>query len=320
MNTKRTKIFLISSLLLLVLLFGAWVCGLFLPHNHLALPTSKDYNFYFITDIGSVTGPGAKKEVVEQMNLLAPTILPRYIISAGDNFHSGAAMSATDPVWKSNFEQYFKTGAIKDLDWYATLGNHDYTGNPQAQIDYGKTHPHWIMPARYYTFVKKTDDSASIRFIIIDTNPFQTKYHTRTGFADLNQQDMKKQLHWLDSVLAVSHETWKVVMGHHPIVHSGLFTGVGPELLDQVNPILLKYKVDFYFAGHVHNFQHLTKDSIDYVISSTTWKSRTITPWFHSKYWKNATGFTICSVNAHHFRFYFIDEKGKVLYSYSREK
>ena len=320
MRTNRSKIILIPSVLVVIILLGCWIGGLFIHQSHLPLPSSKDYNFYILTDFGSVTGHGVKKQVAEQMNVLAPKVNPRYIITAGDNFHSGAAMSATDPAWTSNFEQFFKTGDIRDLDWYACLGNHDYTGNPQAQLDYAKTHPHWIMPARYYTFVKKTDDSTSIRFVILDTNPFQTDYIKRGGHADIAQQDTKKQLHWVDSVLASSHERWKVVIGHHPIVHSGLFTGIGPELLHQVNPILKKYKVDIYFSGHVHNFQHQQKDNIDYIIGASTWKGRMITPWIHSKYWKNATGFTLCSVDAHHFRFYFINENGHILYTYSREK
>jgi 3',5'-cyclic AMP phosphodiesterase CpdA len=316
MRTKKVGFLL----LLTILLFVGWAIGLFIHQSHLPLPSSRAYNFYFITDIGSVNGHGAKPLIADAMNKLAIGTVPRYIISAGDNFHSFAASTANDTVWKWNFEQFFKTGYIKEMDWYTALGNHDYSGNPQCQLEYAKVHPHWILPARYYTFVKKTDDSVSIRFVILDTNPFQTKYRKRGGMADVAQQDTRKQLHWADSVLASSHERWKVVIGHHPIVHSGLFTGIGHELLDQVNPILRKYNVDFYFSGHVHNFQHLQKNNIDYVIGSTTWKSRIITPGRYSHYWKNATGFTLCSVDARHFRFYFIDEKGTILYTYSRNK
>ena len=320
MRTNRTKIFLFPTLLTLIILLGCWIGGVFVHQSHLPLPSNKDYNFYFVTDFGSVNGHGAKKLVADQMNLLAPKVNPRYIISGGDNFHSAAAMTVNDTVWKWDFEQFFKTGYIKDMDWYLGLGNHDYTGNPQCQLEYAKTHPHWIMPARYFTFVKETGNGASIRFVILDTNPFQTDYIKKGGHADAAHQDTKKQLHWVDSVLASSHETWKVVIGHHPIIHSGLFTGIGSELLDQINPLLKKYKVDIYFSGHVHSFQHQQKDNIDYIVGASTWKGRIITPGIYSKYWKNATGFTLCSVDARRFRLYFINEKGHILYTYSREK
>ncbi|MBP1639318.1 MAG: acid phosphatase [Bacteroidetes bacterium] len=319
MRTNRAQILLFPLLLVVIIIIGCWIGGLFIHQQHLSLPSAKDYNFFFVTDYGSVTGPGMKKQIADQMNLLAPKVNPRYIISAGDNFHSESAMSATDPAWKTNFEQFFKVGYIKNLDWYTGLGNHDYAGNPQAQLDYAKIHPHWNMPARYYTFIKKTDDSTSIRFVILDTNPFQTKY-LKSGHADVARQDTKMQLHWMDSVLASSHERWKIVIGHHPIVNSGIFTGIDSKLIEQINPLLKKYKVDVYFSGHVHSFQHQQKDNIDYVVGASTWKGRIITPWLYSKYWKNSTGFTLCSVDAHHFRFYFINEKGHILYRYSRNK
>lgn len=320
MNIKRIRVIIISSFMVIILLFAGWISGLFVQQGNLVLPTAKDYNFYFITDIGSVTGHGDKPQIISTMNKMAETIVPRYMICAGDNFHSAPAMSVNDTVWRWNFEQFFAHGYLKDLNWYTALGNHDYTGTPQCQIEYGATHPRWILPDRYYTFVKKTDDSTAIRFVVIDTNPFQTKYLKRGGFADIKQQNTEKQLHWMDSVLGASHEQWKVVIGHHPIVHSGLFSGIGSELLTQINPILKKHHVDFYLSGHVHSFQHLQKDNIDYMVGSTTWKSRTITPWLHSMYWKNETGFSICSVSAHHFNFYFLNKDGKVIYTYSRKK
>jgi len=153
---------------------------------------------------------------------------------------------------------------------------------------------------------------------MLDTSPFLKSYHKRFGDAKFPNTD--KQLHWVDSVLASSHERWKIAIGHHPIYHSGFFSGNTTELIDQLNPILKKYKVDFYFSGHVHTFQHNQKGGIDYVTTASAWQSRMVTPWFYTKYWKSATGFTLCSVNYHHFSFYFINEKGAVLYSYSRKK
>ena len=282
------------------------------------LPTTKDYNFYIISDFGSGENAGNKLQVAHQMNLLFTKVAPRFIITSGDNFHYNAPSSVIDTVWKWNFEQFFKVDKIKNLNWYVTLGNHDYDGNPDAQLDYAKVHPEWIMPARYFTFVQKVNDSTSLRVVIMDTSPFLKSYHKRSPskyFPDTNIQ-----LHWADSVLATSHERWKIVIGHHPIYHAGWFPGNTEELVQQLNPLLKKYEVDFYFSGHVHTFQHNQIGKIDYVTTTSTLKSRMVTPWFYNRYHKTTTGFTLCSVDTHHFRFYFIDEKGTILYSYSRNK
>jgi hypothetical protein len=296
--------------------FQSWFGSAALP-----LPPAAKYNFYIITDFGTAKGThGSKAAVAAEMNEMASSVAPRFIISSGDNFHDAAPVTATDSVWKWNFEQFFNTGYNGTLKWYTLLGNHDYNGKPDAQIAYGDLHPRWIMPSRYYTFVQKTDDSTSIRFIMLDTSPFVDSYRKRFDSQGALVAYTEKELRWADSVLTVSHERWKVVVGHHPIYNAGVFAGLGHNLVNQLDPILRKHKVDFYFAGHVHTFQHNQKNGIDYVVTASAWKSRIVTPWYFTRYYKNATGFTLCSVDNHHFTFYFIDPKGKVLYSYNRAK
>lgn len=39
------------------------------------------------------------------------------------------------------------------LDWFPVCGNHEYRGNTQAFMDYGKVSRRWMMPAKYYTKV-----------------------------------------------------------------------------------------------------------------------------------------------------------------------
>lgn len=65
-----------------------------------------------------------------------------FIISVGDNFYTNGVASVDDPMWKTSFEDIYK-GANLFIDWYPVLGNHDYRGNPQAQIDYSKRSRRW---------------------------------------------------------------------------------------------------------------------------------------------------------------------------------
>jgi len=289
--------------------------------ENLPLPSPSAYNFYIIADFGSVKTAGAKPEVAAQMNHYAPLVDPRFIISCGDNFHNAAPMTIHDTAWQWNFVPFFNHGPIAKLKWYVALGNHDYAGNPDAQIEYHQIDTNWVMPARYFTFVKKINDSTSLRVLIMDSSPFLKSYaHKFPVESGFDKQNTALQLHWADSVLSHSHETWKIVVAHHPIYNSGFFPGNTEELVKELNPILKKYHVDFYFSGHIHTFQHNRVGDIDYITTGSAWKSRTATPWFYTKYWEKATGFTLCSVTHDHFSIYFINQNGKILYSYERKK
>ena len=85
-------------------------------------------------------------------------------------------------------------------------------------------------------------------------------------------QNIDRQLQWLDSTLNASDETWKVVIGHHPIYAQTPKDEIERENMQQrVDPLLRKYGVDLYVCGHIHNFQHLkpADSRIDYVVNTS---------------------------------------------------
>ncbi len=46
-------------------------------------------------------------------------------------------------------------------DWYVVLGNHDYRGDPQAEMDYQMVDRKWNMPASYYSKIFFIDDDTT---------------------------------------------------------------------------------------------------------------------------------------------------------------
>ena len=156
------------------------------------------------------------------------------------------------------------------VDWYPVLGNHDdYKGNSQAEIDYSGISRRWRLTSRYYSIVRKVNDSVSARLIFLDTSPFVTDYYHKPGFPDIPAQDTAKQLAWLEDVLAHSKEQWKLVFGHHPIFSAGTVHGNTPELIARIKPLLEKYHAQVYFSGHDHDLQHLKEKGgdIDYIVN-----------------------------------------------------
>ena len=54
------------------------------------------------------------------------------------------------------------------------LGNHDRRGNIEAQIEYSKRNPRWVLPSRYYAFeipAFEHLDVPPINVIVLDTIP-----------------------------------------------------------------------------------------------------------------------------------------------------
>ena len=61
------------------------------------------------------------------------------------------------------------------LDWFPVLGNHEYRGNTQAVLDYGKVSRRWMMPSRYYYKVVSSKGT-TVRVVFVDTTPLIERY------------------------------------------------------------------------------------------------------------------------------------------------
>jgi len=283
------------------------------------LPDASGYNFFIISDMGEIPNYG-NDSAAAVLNKLAPIIQPRFIISSGDFFHNEGVKSVDDPLWQLMYTKIFSSPFMKK-DVYPVNGNHEYIGNSQATVDYSAINRRWKMETLNYTFVKKPDSLTSVRFVMIDTSPFLERYKNDPKYHRVNSQDWKKTVAWLDSVLRTSHEKWKVVIGHHPIYTSDFGQGCTYELIRYVDPLLKKYSVDMYFSGHIHKFEHVQRNGMDYFSTTNGGaKPRIATPWFNTLFVKRTLGFTVCSVSCDNFSIYFVDKRGEVVYTFHKKK
>jgi tartrate-resistant acid phosphatase type 5 len=144
------------------------------------------------------------------------------------------------------------------------LGNHDYKGDPQAEIDYTKIDRRWNMPDRYYTKTMNLSDDTTqqVLFAFIDTSPWISQYYASPDHVNqVQSQDTMKQRKWLESVLSNAPRTvkWKIVVGHHPLYTGGnrIKAESTLELNRLLKPIFDQYQVDLYICGHDHNLQYI---------------------------------------------------------------
>lgn len=299
-------------------LFCLFVCTIWGCKSSPEIATTK-LKFLVVGDWGR-NGTQNQQEVANQMNRTALNENVDFIISTGDNFYETGVKNTQDSQWKTSFEDIY-TGNPLQKDWFVVLGNHDYQGNPQAQIDYTKISNRWKMPSRYYTFTKIIDSASAVRFVFIDTSPFVNEYlQNPNGFSDLVQQNTKKQLNWIDSVLTNSTEKWKIVIGHHPIYSAGFGHGNQEELINQLKPILEKNKVQMYFCGHSHSSQYIKRSdsSIDYVVAGAGSSTVEFVSQTNEVHFGTATpSFSLVSLSKDNLTTSFIDTSGKTLFTES---
>jgi hypothetical protein len=282
----------------------------------------EEYNFLVSNDNGR-NGYYEHKAIAEQMGNYTEKMDIEFVAAVGDIHHFEGVASVSDPLWLTNYELIYPHPGLM-IDWFANLGNHEYRGNTQACIDYSGISRRWNMPDRYYTKVMEVDDSTTLRLLFVDTSPMIDKYRKDTAsYPDAVKQDLHKQLQFIDSVLSVTDETWTVVFGHHPAY--AYTTKSESERLDiqsRLDPLLRKHNVDFYFSGHIHNFQHIRKDDspVHYIVNSSASRSRPVQNIDGTVFCDDRAGFSVCSVSNKRFSVNFIDSKGKVIYTYSKEK
>lgn len=287
----------------------------------LARPAYADeeaLNFVLIGDWGR-HGHHHQRRVAEQMGRTAAMFDSRFTVSVGDNFYENGVDSVTDTQWLSSFEDVYTASSLQ-TPWKVILGNHDYRGNVQAQLDYTKHSSRWQMPARYYMETLKLPEGATAAFYYLDTSPLIKKYYGSK--VQVDGQDAQAQLDWLDAKLAANTADWNIVIGHHPIytAHEKEDGYEPPDQLDliaRLNPILEKHNVPIYICGHDHLLQAVKMGNISYICTGAGSETYQPGPAIRGGFVSGAHGFMVARLSAKRFAYSFVDEQGNALYSQS---
>ena len=226
-----------------------------------AEPFSGDaLNFIVLGDWGRA-GFFNQREVAAQMGRTAEAIRSRFVISTGDNFYTTGVASTDDPKWLRSYEEIYTARSLWE-PWYVVLGNHDWQGNPYAQIAYSSISPRWRMPDTYFTTrFRLDDDSTDVLIVYLDTTPL-ADFERADIYPMSNTWNQRAQLQWMDSTLAHSKAEWKIVVGHHPIIVGSQRYRDNPHLLRDVLPVLDAHGPE-YDRGEVRTADQLDEDVIE---------------------------------------------------------
>jgi acid phosphatase len=208
--------------------------------------------FMAVGDAGS--GKEGQRIVAHSMREYAIQNSVEFVLYLGDNFYDNGVNSVNDPKFQTHFEQIYDN-IVLNMPFYVVVGNHDYRGDVYAQIAYTERSTRWYMPALYYTFTIEYNESDSVQFFALNTNPIS------------EGEDVTEQLTWLEDMLHQSEARWKIVYGHHPIYSNG-YHGNDANMIHHVLPILETHDVDIYLSGHDHDLQILKPvNGIHYLVN-----------------------------------------------------
>ena len=266
-------------------------------------------------------GEDNQKETAQEMGIVAKFFKPAFIVSTGDNFYPSGVRSTMDHNWLASYEDIYTAHSLQ-TDWYVVLGNHDYKGSPQAEIDYTEVDRKWNMPARYYSRVVFIGDDSSrgVLLVFIDSTPLLSEYYASTEH-HVRGQDTAAQRIWLEKILhdAPTNIKWKFVFGHHPLWTGGnrMNSSESIEMKKLLRPIFEKYKVDAYFSGHEHNLQYIKPEGYTHYFVSGA-GSETTPVIVHPEggiFAKAENGFMNISVGENKMEVNVISYTGQLLYS-----
>jgi tartrate-resistant acid phosphatase type 5 len=268
-------------------------------------------------------GEDNQKEVARAMGVVAKKFKAEFIVSTGDNFYPNGVQSTRDHNWIASYENIYTAHSLQE-DWYPVLGNHDYRGNPQAEIDYSEVDRKWNMPSRYYSKIIFIDDDTTqgILLVFIDTTPFLSESYKNNKF-HMEGQDTAMQRIWIEKTLseAPANIKWKFVFGHHPV-----YTGGGrmkaletTEMKKLFQPIFEKYHVNAYICGHDHNLQYIKPPGYTHYLVSGAGSelSKTVIHPEGGVYAKAENGFMNITVTSKQLHVTMVNYKGENLYSVS---
>ena len=165
------------------------------------------------------------------------------VILLGDNFYKQGIKAPDDAMVGARFERIY-TAADFPMPFLVTLGNHDYRGNVQAEVDIGKRDPRWRLefPPKVAAFGGRADRPL-VDFFNVDTERLCKKKAYR-------DEDIPK----LAAALKASKARWKIAYGHRPLFSDGAH-GDNQTTIDALQSLFDDEKVNLYLSGHDHHMQ-----------------------------------------------------------------
>ncbi len=261
-------IFIRSGQLFLLMMFGVSLASLtagVVQGNSQAqtvqlgcTPSSTDARFAVIGDFGNSSA--AEKDVADLVKGWGPD----FVVALGDNNYEKGRASTIDHNIGNYYSRFIgaysgKYGPGAEINrFFPVLGNHDWKSIKCTGSDCrGPYLDYFSLPGneRYYRFTW-----GPVEFFALDSDPHEP--HGRT--------ENSRQAKWLQTELAASTATWKIVYMHHPPYSSGSVHGSDLEMRWPFKA----WGADAVFSGHEHIYERLLIDNLPYFVNGLGGKKK----------------------------------------------
>lgn len=165
------------------------------------------------------------------------------LLLLGDLFYMEGISSTEDKQWEEKIEKPYGSACLSKANIYPIFGNHDYRGNKEAFIEYGKSHSRWKIPNRFYSL----NFSNLAKFISIDSNFLDLCFDPETCVIDFLKQELNDKAH-----------KWKIVLSHYPLASASMkgYHHNGDAVFGTIAKGLACGNADLWISGHAHHLEH----------------------------------------------------------------
>jgi len=207
-----------------------------------------------------------QRKVASALADVAADIDPVSIHGIGDNIYPDGAEGNPWVIARWWRDVYMRHPSLQ-RPWYVIAGNHDWHSDARAERDFTH-HPEnrggwWRMPSFWYKTSYATASGLTVDLFHVDTSVIRGSSRPK---AVLGSGAKREQIAWLAAELESSTADWKVALGHHPVYSAGSH-GITHEILDELDPLLRRFGVPIYIAGHDHSKHVMQHAGMNYVIS-----------------------------------------------------
>ena len=179
----------------------------------------------------------------------------QFVVTTGDNFYQHGVSSVRDRKWDTSFNRIYTAVPQR---WYAVLGNHDYGGSVEAQIERSFHDPRWRMPSYWFDVRLGAYGRPDVHLFFINTVAWRgrEKFPYDWLGSSVRKRDSQDQREWLRDRLGRSDAPIKIVFGHHPIYSvrtRGSYYGMA-----DLDALFFDHGVTAYVNGHDHCMYHIS--------------------------------------------------------------